>query len=516
MSASASNGDLPTSATEFVAEVFPRYAKSTGNDRYSRFIAEVLQLQRTHVQDQILQSLHEHKQTVVVAANGVGKSYIAAAGGLAALYCNPDTIVNVTAGNQSTLKTNIWKPARSLFRDSPLHTILPGRTLDGTREIQTGLDDEWFFECVSPRYPDDLEGPHNDHVIYIVEEADKPGVTAEHIESVRSTATDDNDRALVIANPPRDGSNVVAQLMESEEWHTLQFPSWESHNVRVDRGLEDGPKIPGLADTSKLEDDWREYHTDPWPGLDQAIAWTDPASEEFRDDLDSRWYRRRGGVMPPADAETWRPFSVADVRAAWSRSVDLERETPRAVGIDVARSGDQTVAYGLHNDTLRNYYAEQGTNHVDQRYAISDLLNQWPEPDVAIDAIGEGSSLADELDARHPNITRFANDSVAAEETTYRNKWTEGLHLIGQWLRDGGVIEDRTLREELLAAARTIEFSERHLASRGRDGANVIEATSKSDIKDRLGRSPDHLDAALMAVWIATSETGNRRLPLSF
>jgi hypothetical protein len=522
----SSGGELDLNT---IKEVMAQYAPSTGQDRYARFIEDILKLERTHVQDAILAALHEHEQTVVAAANGVGKSYIAAAAAVAALHCNADTIVNVTAGTSGTLKTNIWKPARSLYRNSPLPEMFGGRTMDGDREIRTGLDDEWFFECVSPRYPDDLEGPHNDHVIYIVEEADKPGVTAEHIDSVRSTATDEKDRILVIANPPEDQGNVVHQLIRNDQWHHLQAPTWECHNVRIDRGLEadDAEEIGGLATTYKLKQDWREYHDEEWPGLEQAIRWSDPwlgadldersavlpenlsdvPNDEFRDDLHSLWYRRRCGIVPPGGASILRPIEPGAVRAAYDRQPSGLRQTPEAVGIDVARTTDNTVMIGVHDSELRVHYAEQGDNHEEQKPEVVDGtastpgLSEWPSPDVAVDK-GYAPGFHDYVNDRCPNVHGFQNGTKPVAMTRWKDKWAEALHHLGEFLEEGGSIANSELRKEALAAARTIQYSERTLDSRGKNGAEVYQATSKDAIKDELGHSPDYLDAALMAVWI--------------
>lgn len=544
----STTSELPSDPAQFASEVFPRYAKSTGPDRYARFVNEILGLQRTYVQDKILAALHEHKQVIVDAANGVGKSYIAASGGVAALYCNPDCIVNVTAGNSGTLKTNIWKPARSLYRDSILPDVFGGRTLDGSREIRSGLDDEWFFECVSPRYPGDLEGPHNDHVIYIVEEANKPGVTGEHIEAVRSTATDDNDRALVISNPPQDEANIVYELMESDEWHTLRFSSWDSHNVRVDRGLEDAEKIAGLADTSKLVDDWNEYHNEPWPGLERVIEISSPylqedgtpvvdpqraaiapsgdpvENSEFREDLDERWYRRRAGVIPPESASVYRPYQAEEAKAAY---VD-ERATnyfaaagstyPVGTGIDVAGPGsDRTIMATLYrNGDVAIRYTAASTDYPEQEQELmhdSRLGGDRTHP-VAVDANGEGSGLAGYLADRLPDLYRFGSDKnplVPKDgnersydgdfgKLNYKNQRTEALAALGKAMPELTYV-DSDLREELVIAARSIEFQTTTVKSRGKNGAEVAVANSKEAIKDRLGHSPDYLDAVMMAVW---------------
>lgn len=530
---SNSDGDVDV---DTIREVMAQYAPSTGPDRYARFIEELLDLQRTYVQDRILAALHEHDQVVVSAANGVGKSYIAAAGGIAALHCNPDTIVNVTAGTSGTLKTNIWKPARSLYRDSPLPAMFGGRTMDGDREIRTGLDDEWFFECVSPRYPDDLQGPHNDHVIYIIEEADKPGVTGDHIEAVRSTGTDADDRILVISNPPDNSANIVHQLIENDEWHHLQFPTWDCHNVRLERGLEEGEEIGGLATTYKLKKDWREYHDEPWPGLEQAIRWSDPwlgadpedrsavlpsdlselPNDEFRTDLHSLWYRRRCGIVPTDTASTHRPYDADAAKGAHDPTISAGRGYPIGSGIDVARSSDRTVLVTLWSTghwTVR--YTTRGTDYPTQEnelMADSRLGGDRHHP-VAIDAVGEGSGLADYLDDRLPDLYRFGSDKKPLTDGTgdenpfglvnYKSQRAEALVAVGRKLSDDLTYGDGDLREELVAGARSIEFSTRTLDNRGKNGAEVVTVNSKDAVKERLGRSPDMLDAAMMAVWAA-------------
>jgi len=213
------------------------YKPGTGADRYARFVADWLRIERTNVLDELSRSLVEHEQTLAIGGNGVSKSYSAAALGIAALYCNPNTVVPVTAGNGDTLKNSIWKPIKSLWRNSQL----PGDYKDNDRSLHTGFDDEWFLECHSPQYPEDLEGDHNANVIYIIEEAEKPGVTSEHIDSARSTLGED-DHILVLANPPTDESNIVHELKQKDSWNVLRFPTWESRNARVDRGSHGSTK----------------------------------------------------------------------------------------------------------------------------------------------------------------------------------------------------------------------------------------------------------------------------------
>ena len=486
----------------------PKFKPGTGSDRYARFCEDVLGFDRTQVFDQIAESLESNRQTLVVGGNGLGKSYGSSGLALAALYCNYQTVVPVTAGNGDTVKNSIWKNVLSLWRNSELF----GDFNKSDRSIKTEIDPKWFLECHSPKNPEDLEGDHNANVIYIIEEAEKPGVTAQHIDSARSTLAED-DHILVLCNPPTDETNVVSELENRDSWNVLRFPTWESRNALVDRGLIDKPKIDGLSGVGKMRDDWKEYHDEPWPGIDRVIEISSPyldengdptvreyesiaENPEHREDLHSKWYKRRVGISPPDDSESWRPFKIADVNAAWRRETDSPHEATTA-GVDVARSGDETVLSGKHRDAIKTHYARKGSNHVEQKNALSDKLFGIGGPKVAVDAVGEGSGIADELNQQF-NVTRFSNGAKPVDESNYYDSWAEALALFGEFLESGS-IESETLYEQAKVAARVVEFSTRTLTSRG---GEVIEATSKESIKDALGHSPDHFDAALMANWL--------------
>ena len=107
-------------------------------------------------------------------------------------------------------------------------------------------------------------------------------------------------------------------------------------------------------------------------------------------------------------------------------------------------------------------------------------------------------------------VARFKAGAAPEEEQDgggdgydeYYDKWTEGLMMLGQWLAeiaiDGDTEDVADLREELFAAARTIELEERR-----RRSGDLVKASPKDVVKERLGRSPDRLDATLMAAWAA-------------
>jgi hypothetical protein len=486
-----------------------------GEDRYVRFAEDVLGLTLTREQKRVLRAVVEHERVIIESGNGVGKSYIVAVLKLAFVCTNLDSTVLGTSGSYSQYVDAVWRPMKTLHREAKQRVGLPGETYDGGQPTLE-IDDDWFAKVVSPRDPGDLEGRHAESMLVVIEEADKAYITDEHFDSAGSSITDDNDRMVAICNPPKDESNAVHERLESGRWHTIRFSSLDSHNVRVDAGELEAEKIPGLIDLETIQEDWEAWNGEPWPGLEEARRVSDPDRSAFRTDLDERWYRRRAGVMPPAGAAAHRPIYVDDVEAAWDRDHPHLTTGPSGSGIDVARSGDRTVLETARFRTdgrpgpIDVKYSEQGTNHATQESTLRDLLEQWPDHPTPVDAVGEGSALADSLQEAYPEVIRFKAGGTPTEDTEYDDCWAEGLASLGQWLRDGGSIDDRRLREELLIAARTVTFEERHLASRGQDGADVLTATSKEAIKERLGRSPDHLDAAMMAAWAANGNATGR------
>lgn len=478
----------------------------TGPEQYADWIEDYLDLRLSDAQRDIITAVARHERVLVVGANGFGKSFAVAALTLAWLFTHYPSIALATSGTYGKLRRTLCRPIENLHRQAKSQFGLPGTYKHSPPRVETEFDPEWYFEAARPKDAGELEGTHSEHLLAIIEEADKRDVDEDVLDSMESLLTDDRDRIIAIANPPRDESNIVHEMMQPDSpWHVLQYSSFESHNVLVELDEAESPMLDGLTTLGKIQQDWVAWNNEPWPGVQDART-----AHEKRDNLDTRWYRRRAGITPPGDASVHRPLEVDLVDAAYDPEATPPRETPTALGIDVARSGDDTVAIGTHDSHLQVEYEQQGTDHTEQEQALAEQIRSWPTPPIAVDAVGEGSGLADGLENRFGTVHRFKNQSQAVRSTEYDDKWAESLGLFADYLEAGGTIAHRDLYEQAKVAARTIAWEERHIASRGRDGADVLAATGrKADVKDRLGRSPDHLDAALMAVWRDRSDPGD-------
>jgi len=488
------------------AEEHPLTRYTAGSERYVNFATEVLGLELADTQKRILREVTQHKNTVIMSGNGTGKSFSNAILCLSWLYCNPEGSVLITSGSYAQLTSTVWSEMKTLLQDARERGFpLPGRTKESPPRIEFEDHPSKAFRAISTTNPGSLEGRHATSQLVVVDEIDKTSVTAEVVESARSSVTDSNDRFLCIGNPPHSSANVMMDLLKDDNFHNIAFSSFDSNNVRVEAGLEEGDTIPGLVGLEQLKEDYELWNRDEFPGVETAMSQVqaddDGILRPTESGLDERWVRRRLGAVPDGGTEAVRPFyaeDVADSEARWD-GIDTSYEpTYDAFGVDIARGGDdRTVVVGVTThraDVLVNEEAP-GDHRINKRL-VEDALGETSAP-VIVDAVGEGSGVADELDRTY-NVTRFKAGSRAQERNKYYDKRAEALGKLGEWLDDGAIPRGSDVATELRAASRHIEFSEKSTRN-----DYSWTATSKSDLKksDRMGRSPDLLDALSLAVW---------------
>lgn len=502
---------------------------------YKEWIDDYLGVALTPAQEEMLEAICSNQKTLIVGANGFGKTYFIAAFSLAYFYVNFPSVVMATSGTFQKMRRTYCEPVRKFHEEN---WGLPGKYLISKTRIRIDGYPESYWTASSPGDPGELEGVHSDYLLGVIEEADKRGITEDHFDSMSSLLTDRRDKLVATANPPRDEGDVVNRIMNDETWETVRFSSFDAHNVQVeldhpdpyqkdDDGeviIEDGwPRlkrevedemVDGIVRLRQIKNDWESWNRESWPGIEEAMMSGD------RDDLDVRWYRRRLGERPPELAVVHRPYTVGDIEDAFERAEAAEvTATPDGLGFDVARSGgDMNALVGVFGRQIRVLdYWDLGVDetHVDSEERVRKAIEPSWDCRLAIDAVGEGSGIADMIAEWYPNVTRFNNGSNAIQDEKYRDKWTESNAEFGKLIRDGAAFSHRRLREEAVTAARVLEFEVTY--RRGRD-ADVLDLTNKKQVKDRLGRSPDLLDAAIMAAWAASGDTysGPRSIPSSW
>jgi hypothetical protein len=418
----------------------------------------------------------------------------------------------------------VWPEVKRLLSEARDNGYpLPGTVKEAQPRIEFENHPTKSFRAVSSTHPDSLEGRHAESMLVIVDEADKPDVDQAVLESARSSVTDDNDRFVVIGNPPREEANSMWDVLVDPTFRTVNFTSFESRNVKVDAGLVEGEKLPGLVDLSQVKEDWKGWHpSKEFPGVEACMDMVERDEETgvlrpTVEDLDTRFYRRRLGCIPDDGSRAVRPFHVEDVSSAVTAWTDVSAHGDEIVydayGVDIARGGgDRTVIVGITDERLDVLTAvESPGDHSRNMRLVERHIGDSDAP-VIIDAIGEGSGVADQLKHEY-NVTRFKSSRKANESQKYHDCRTESLGKLGEWLEDGALEPNSELATELRAAARHIEFEEKSLRS-----GTTWKATSKSELKKSksLGRSPDLLDAASLAAWGLCAERAGEQAGFSF
>ena len=490
-------------------------------------LMEALGYTLADTQKAILRACQEHDRILVFSGNGTGKT----AGVMMAAYWFVMTRWNslglVTSGNYPVLNDTSAPFLESIHKRAK--DVFPALADEATWKNsppQIDFDDwpEWWLRFRSPRKPKNLEGRHARRAFVVIDEADKDDVTEQHFSAATSTASSRDDVVVAIANPPEDRGNVAFQKWKSDRWHTIEFSSFDSHNVQRSLGEtsadDERGHIPGLVDLPLVVEDYESWNGYDWPGADDARAAVGVdeqgrrvAVDEPERDLDPRWYRKRLGVMPPTGQGTLRPFyehqvdaAVERYRAAVDRGLLPVRpgsDVAVQVGNDVARDGgDRTVAIARYDDPkVLDVVVDDRPGDHERNYdiltAADDRIKRrgpW-----VIDAVGEGSSLADRIRAERANVRRFEGGRNAKDEDEYYNMATEAYVHLGQFLKDDGLIPPNTdLEREVRMASRVLTLTERSLR-----GGTTLKANGKDTLKQSqyLGRSPDVMDAAALACY---------------
>lgn len=511
-----------------------------GRDRYINWIRDYLGVELAEAQKEIVYAIMDNQRTLIVGGNGFGKSFVLACFSLAFLFVNYPTTVLATSGTYSKLRRTYCNPIEQLH--GSVEDVLPGEYLQNPPRVQIEDEPEVYLEAAAPQDAGELEGVHNEYVLAIIEEADKKRIGKDTFDSLESLLTDSNDKLVAVANPPKDEANIVYDTMKADGWEMVQFSSFDSKNALVELNHpdpyirdEDGevvvddvldyPKlkdevreqmIPEMTRISQIKQDWEAWNGEPWP-VDEGGGWQGAAeiAEQSweRDDLNVQWYRRRLGVIPPQAADALRPFTVEDVRNAFEGPEPSTEGSPDGLAWDVARGAgtqaDANALAGVWGTDIEIIDRWKAGDHITNKEIVREQIEEdrW-RATFAIDTVGVGDESVDRVDMWYHDVEPFNAQSVAYEPENFANKWTEGLVKLGRYLQNGGKITNRKLREELIATARTVELEEEY--SKTAD-ADRYTATSKSEVKARLNRSPDCLDAAYMAVLMAENDAGGGR-----
>ncbi len=426
----------------------------------------------------VAESVLENRVTDVPAGHGVGKTWIA--GGLAAwwVFGRGGAFVSTAPGHRQVRRL-LWKEInRAHDRLVARHGNASGRC-DVTQLTVTAW--HYGYGFAAPDWnPDAAVGEHHPRLLVIVDEAN--AIRQPLWESLGSLTTGAENRRLNLANPTAPDTPFFRSCRRPNEpgvHQTIKIPVWDHPNVTEKEEL-----VPGAV----------------------TVGWINGVRDEFGEES-SYWRSRCDAEFPEETHETLIPRVAFD--AALKRyDEDPNRwrpgpETPRVFGVDVGERRDRSAVTTRAGSLLEEISSRKPM--ADDRdiarlvATLKDFFKRAPKGSRAnIDGTGIGAGAASVLIAEEYDVTSVRVGEKAIDADRYkilrdelagllRERFLRGTVALRPPQDDRGRRELEALKDELAAI-----HWERDLHGR-------FKIEEKKLTRERLGRSPDRADSAMLA-----------------
>lgn len=405
--------------------------------------------------------------TSVRSGQGVGKTAFEAALVIWFLCCRPNPKVICTAPTRQQLHDVLWAEISKWLEQSKVKNILKWTK---TKIYMIGHEERWFATARTATKPENMQGFHEDHMLFIVDEAS--GVEDRIMEAVLGTLSGEDNKLVMCGNPTRiSGVFYDSHNKDRENYRSRRVSSRDSKRTNR-RNIE------------MLE---RKYGAD---------------SDVIRVRVD--------GEFPRGESD-----SFIALEAAEFAKTDVRMEpigTKLFVGADIARFGDdESGIYGRIGGKVvkdRHHHKQdtmQTTGWILR--LIDEAKAEYPEiteVEIRIDDSGIGGGVTDRLneineECRLGYIIVPVNNGSSANDDHYGNLGSEMWGCIKGMLEENmsnfmlgipGVLELPD-DEKLVAQLSTRKW---RMNSNGK-----IYLERKEDMKKRGLQSPDRADAFVLA-----------------
>ncbi len=420
----------------------------------------------------MIDAISDGKWCAVEGGTGTSKTFVAAALALWFWTVFDDAMVITTSPREKQLELGTWKNLRTLF--PRLH-----RGTMQTLKIQHPRFPDWKIEGLVAGVKAAERGAsatrmqsiHAEHLLFIIDEC--PGVDQAIISALQNTCVSPHNLILALGNPDHqlDALHALSQLPNVV-------------HVRVS-GL-DYPNVV-LKNDNYIPAGQTEL------GLQRMM-------ERYKSADNPLYLSRARGISPAQSTD-------ALIRLEWLYAARDREGVPGlpALGVDVANSdnGDRAaIASGSGNrlDSVESFQcpnANQLGTRIAERMKISRIIPNF----VGVDGTGVGSGTVNELKRLNQYVINIMSGGAPIELPQQLEKFNN-LRSQMWWqfrldVQDAKIClpDDDELFADLTTPRYTLE-----------GGKITIE--SKSEIKKRLGHSPDKGDAAIYWNWVRNGNSG--------
>jgi hypothetical protein len=423
-------------------------------------------------QQEILQALSSETCNRVAwhKGHGVGGTTTMAWATLAFLFTRANSKVVTTASVNRQVRDILWPEIHHWMNRAKhnLHLIgwrWPYNLLDMKLEITSS----WFAVGASSDVPENMEGFHADHLLYIVDEAKT--VEKGIFESIEGAMTGNIEaKLLVVSTPPAGREGHFYDLCTN--------------------------KLPG----------WKVFHTRAQDSPNVSQAWIDQKKEEWGENSPV-YISKVDGDFPDATENNLIPLSwIEKANARWSQMVIPDRES--VLGVDVARYGDdETILANSRGNYIYPLEIHSKQDTMQTAGQVIRSIEKNGSVQANIDVVGLGAGVYDRVnevvrDRQIPCSIRPIHAGGKAPGLMIRGekfrfkRYRDYLYWnMREQLDPVNCPEDELLAIPPDQMTRTQLSSIRYTINS--DGS--IEVDSKDDLKKRGLKSPDRAEAIMMA-----------------
>jgi len=460
-------------------------------DEPARFASEVLGVQIEPYQADILDALAEYPSVAIRSGHGVGKTAALAWAAIWFLVTRYPSKIPITAPTfQKQVKEILWGEIHYWMK----RTAFPGQDIDlhRTEMAVIGYEDYWRAVGVSASIDANIEGFHSPNLLYVVDEA--KGVRDDIFDAIQGALT--TEAKMIVASTPgaRLGYFYKVFTKLRTTWKTFHVPclgSWEGGTV----------KKGGSPITERITEKWIETRRSEW-GEASPI-----------------YQARVMGEFPDQGEDTlipMRAIEAAEIRGFDSDTIDRDNRIARALGVDVARYGDDLTvftvvdAFPVRGEEEKVFVRLVHVSHsskestVDSFSKAKEISGRYLCDLVTVDDTGVGGGVTDLLIEADVPTVPINFGSSPSDESAYVNLKAEifwNLRLCFEYgfmsLQMDRDEEDPTELDRLLGQLSSMRYEIKP------KGIRIVDPDERKGGATQGGpkRSPDHVHSLGLAFW---------------
>lgn len=450
-------------------------------------------------QKEILRSIAANKRTAVKSSHSIGKTFVCAIASCWWIDTRDDCAVQSTAPTYNQVHSLLWEEIRKMHTRADLkgrvtlgdQWLVPfssgGRTKEGLRGEGKKPADTNIHG---------FQGTHRpDGVLAILDEA--CGLAETIYTGARAITTAGFDRILAVGNPDDPNTEFGRIFREGAGlWNLITVSAYDTPNF-----TEEGAQLRAWA--KKVDDDNKDVTRSMTAKVEQLLSGL-PQPDDVQEMLDDwgvdspRALSKVFAQFPKTSIDSL--FTASEIEKGLQEVIEPDAMAFRVLGVDVARYGTDrsVIAQNVGGKIeILNSYATMDTMELAaniHKYALDRKIDQ-----VRIDGVGVGGGVIDRViqlcnATDNPyTIVEMTAQSSAPDKTLHRNARAYWYDSLKHQLRAARI----DLPNDGSEWAKQLELEMGSIKYRYPGG--VLQIESKEDIRARGDKSPDFMDAVVMA-----------------